>query len=61
MGHNYLFSNKNRKIGEIQKLHQISDLMAQTASLYLNPFRNDKQNKIATSNAEWQKESHCIS
>ena len=29
--------------------------MAQTASLYLNPFRNDKQNKIATSWRKWRK------
>ena len=43
------------KIGEILKLHQISELLPPTAFFYLNSFRNDKQNKFATPNAKWQK------
>ena len=43
------------KIGEILKLHQISELMPPTAFLYPNSFRNDKENKVATPNAKWQK------
>ena len=36
------------KIGEILKLEQISDGMAQTALNYLWAFRNETQNKIAS-------------
>ena len=31
-----------KKIGEILKLHQISELMLPTMFFYLNSFRNDK-------------------
>ena len=43
------------KISEILKLHLISDLVPPTALLWLNSFRNDGQNKNATSNENGQK------
>ena len=43
------------KISEILKLDQISEPITQTAFIWVKVFRNDKQNKIATTNQKWQK------